>query len=153
MNALIDVDVTHPDIVRLPVCSPEKAYQAWDTGKPGTIPFYPCEPPAGRKTCGDSSFENETSDKSPLIKDCLDIIKNIDTTLVGVLRQRQIVNSGSYALGVEATKADRNADFVVGGQDVINIINTAIGKYGKNDKIGAVGNMDCTGTVKKESIH
>ncbi|KAF4961834.1 hypothetical protein FSARC_10042, partial [Fusarium sarcochroum] len=78
LEALIDVDVTTPGIVRLPVCSPERAYKSWDTTRKGSTIFFPCDVPPGRQKCHDSSFENETSDASPLVKDCEDIIKNIE---------------------------------------------------------------------------
>jgi hypothetical protein len=156
----MDVDVTIPGIVRLPVCTPERAYQSWDTTKKGSSPFYPCDIPDGLLRCEESSFENETSDTSPWIEDCLGIIENIEgdgstewTVQVTGMRQRKIAAHKSCAFGVEATKVDGNIEVFFGGQDLINIINTSVKKYGKNGKIGAVGDLHCKGNIKQQPVH
>ncbi|KAI1073202.1 hypothetical protein LB507_010805 [Fusarium sp. FIESC RH6] len=162
LEALTRVDITTPGIVRLPVCSPERAFQSWDSAVKGSTAFFPCDVPPGKERCknSDSSFENETSDKSPLIKDCEAIIRNIEgngrtqwTVQVVGKNQRKIAAAGTCAFGVEATKVDGNVNFEFGGQDMINLINTAIGKYGKNGKIGAVGDLHCSGNVKQQPVH
>lgn len=160
LSDLIDVDVTAPGVVRLPVCSPERAFQSWDTASKGSSPFYPCDIPPGKNECGDSTFENETSDRSPLVEDCRVIIKNIEgdagtkwTTQVVGKKQRKIAVAGTCAFGVEATKVDGNVNFALGGQDLIDIINTAVGKYAKGGKIGATGDLHCRGNVKQQPVH
>ncbi|KAF7126015.1 hypothetical protein CNMCM5793_002374 [Aspergillus hiratsukae] len=159
IDNLMDVDVTTPGFMRIPVCSPERAFQSWDTAQRGSSPFYPCDIPPGKDECGDSSFENETSDASALVEDCLQIIKNIQgdagtdwTTQVVGKNQREIASSGSCAFGVEATTVDGNVNFVVGGQDVIDIINEAIRQFGGSGKVGAKGNMNCNGNVKSQPV-
>lgn len=43
-------------------------------------------------------------------------------------------------------------NFVVGGQDVIDIINEAINQFGGDGRIGAKGNMDCKGNSKGQAV-
>ncbi|KAL2675732.1 hypothetical protein Neosp_011923 [[Neocosmospora] mangrovei] len=157
---LIDVDITTPGLVRLPVCSPERAFQSWDATSKGSSPSYPCDIPPGKNECGDSTFVNETSDKSPLVKDCESIIKNIEgdgstkwTTQVVGKNQRKIAAAGTCAFGVEATKVDGNVNFAFGGQDLIDIIHTSVEKYSKDGKIGATGDLHCSGNVKQQPVH
>lgn len=159
IDNLMDVDVTTPGFMRLPVCSPERAYQSWDTTGKGSSDNYPCDIPPGKNKCGDSTFENESSDASPSVDDCLTIIKNIEpdgstewTTQVVGKNQREIASAGSCAFGVEATSVDGNVNFKVGGQDVIDIINEAIAQFGGSGKIGAKGNMKCNGNVKDQPV-
>jgi hypothetical protein len=156
---LIDVDVTTSGFMRIPVCSLERAFKSWDTAKAGSSDNYPCDVPPGKDKCGDSTFENQTSDGSPLVEDCLTIIKNIQddastdyTTLVGGTPQRRIVDFGTCAFGVEATKVNRNTNFVVEGQDVIDIINESVKRFGSGGRVGARGNMDCDGNIKSVEI-
>jgi hypothetical protein len=160
IDDLLDVDITTPGYIRIPVCSPERAFQSWDTTDKGSSDNYPCDIPPGRNDCKDSTFENETSDASPSVSDCRKIIDNIQgdgstdwTTEVIGHNQREIAKAGSCAFGVEATKTDGNVNFVVGGQDVIDIINTAIEKFGSSGKVGAKGDMSCNGNVKDQSVN
>lgn len=73
--------------------------------------------------CYDSSFENQTSDASPLVSDCQQIAVNIadggtwSTGDAGY--QRQLVQYGTCALGVSG---DFQAQvFYVGNQDIIDV--------------------------------
>ncbi|THC88729.1 hypothetical protein EYZ11_011829 [Aspergillus tanneri] len=159
IDNLMDVDVTTPGFMRIPVCSPERAFQSWDTAKAGSSDFYPCDIPPGKDTCGDSTFVDQTSDASPSVDDCLTIIKNIEgdastdwTTQVVGKNQRKVASHGSCAFGVEATKVDGNVNFVVGGQDVIDIINDSIKQFARDGKVGAKGNMDCNGNIKSQPV-
>lgn len=159
IDNLLKVDVTTPGYVRLPVCSPERAFQSWDTSSKGSSDNYPCDIPPGKNDCGDSSFENQTSDASPSVDDCLAIIKNIQgdggtewTTQVVGKNQREIAKAGSCAFGVEATNVNGNVNFKVGGQDVIDIINEAINRFGGGGKVGAKGDMSCNGNVHGQDV-
>lgn len=159
MEGLIDLDFTTPGYIRLPVCSAERARQSWESSHPGSSPNYPCDIPPGSDECHDSTFENETSDASPLVEDCLQIISNIEgdastdfTHQVVGENQRQILQYGSCAFGIEATATNGNADFTVGGQDVIDIINDAVSRFGAGGKIGAKGQMKCSGNVKDQDV-
>lgn len=158
IDNLLDVDVTTPGFMRIPVCSPERAWRSWDKAKKGGTDYYPCDIPPGKDTCGDSTFENDTSGGSPLVEDCLQIIKNIegdtgDDYTTNIVEQREILHFGTCAFGVEATKVNGNANFVVGGQDVIDIINEAVKRFGDSGgKVGAKGNMDCNGNVKQQPV-
>ncbi|KAK5799831.1 hypothetical protein VI817_002043 [Penicillium citrinum] len=159
IDNLMKADVTTPGFMRIPVCSPERAFKSWDTAKAGSSDNYPCDVPPGKDTCGDSTFVDQTTDGSPLIEDCLQIIKNIQedastdyTTQVLGKNQRRIVEHATCAMGVEATEEKGNADFVVGGQDVIDIINESVKRFGRDGKVGAKGNMDCNGNIKGQGV-
>ncbi|GKZ81630.1 hypothetical protein AnigIFM56816_006151 [Aspergillus niger] len=159
MSDLIDVDVTTPGFMRIPVCSPARAFQSWDTADKNSSPNWPCDIPPGKDECGDSTFVDQTSDASPKVEDCRQIIKNIEgdattawTTQVVGHNQREIASHASCHFGVEATKTNGNVNFKVGGQDVIDVINDAIAKFARDGLIGAKGNMDCNGNVKSEPV-
>ncbi|KAL4805376.1 chitinase [Aspergillus unguis] len=159
IDDLLDVDVTTPGFMRIPVCTAERAFLVWDTAKAGSTSDYPCNVPPGIDTCGESSFENETSDASPDVDDGLQIIKNIQddastdwTVQVVGKNQREIAHAGNCAFGAEATSESGNVEFTVGGQDVIDIINTAVEKFGSGGKIGAKGNMGCNGNYKTQPV-
>ncbi|GKZ65110.1 hypothetical protein AnigIFM50267_007274 [Aspergillus niger] len=159
MSDLIDVDVTTRGFMRIPVCSPARAFQSWDTADKNSSPNWPCDIPPGKDECGDSTFVDQTSDASPKVEDCRQIIKNIEgdattawTTQVVGHNQREIASHASCHFGVEATKTNGNVNFKVGGQDVIDIINDAIAKFARDGLIGAKGNMDCNGNVKSEPV-
>lgn len=159
IDNMMDVDVTTPGFMRIPVCSPERAFQSWATANPGSSDFYPCDIPPGKDTCGHSTFVDVTSNGSPLVDDCLTIIKNIEgdattdyTTQVLGKNQREIVAHASCHFGVEATKEGGNADFVVGGQDAIDIIKESVKQFARDGKVGAKGNMDCNGNIKGKPV-
>ncbi|KAK6222731.1 hypothetical protein LQW54_000912 [Pestalotiopsis sp. IQ-011] len=42
IDNLLNVDVTTPGYMRLPVCSPERAFRSWDTTSAGSSANYPC---------------------------------------------------------------------------------------------------------------
>ncbi|KAL5337270.1 major facilitator superfamily domain-containing protein [Aspergillus crustosus] len=103
-------------------------------------------------------FEDQTSDALPDIKDCCTIIKNnqgdggtdFKHQVVGT-PHREILDFGSCHFGIEAISANGNVEFYVSGQDVIDIINDAIAKFGNsNGKIGAKGLMNCNGSTRKQ---
>ncbi|KAI8943235.1 hypothetical protein NX059_001257 [Plenodomus lindquistii] len=159
IDNLLKSDITTPGFVRLPVCSPERAFQSWDTTKKGSSDNYPCDNPPGKSNCEDSDFENQTSDASPKVEDCLQIIKNIEgdgstdwTTDVVGKNQREIASHASCAFGVEATEVNGNVNFVVGGQDVIDIINDAVKQFGGDGQVGAKGTMKCDGNIKSQGV-
>ena len=159
MADLLQADITTPGYMRLPVCSPEKAFVSWDTLHNRTsTDNWPCDV-QGRDHCGESTFENQSSSASPKIDDCLQIIKNIEphlstdwTTQTVGHKQRKIASAGGCSFGVEATKVNGNVNFKVGGQDVIDIINDAISQFGSDGRIGAKGIMKCSGNVKQQEV-
>ena len=133
IDNLLNVDVTTPGFMRIPVCSPEHAFQSWDSSKPGSGDFYPCNIPPGKDTCGDSTFEDRT------------------TQVVGE-NERQIQALGTCAFSVQATKVHGNVNFVVGGQDVKDLINEAVKRFAQDGRIEAKGNMPCNGNVKNQPV-
>ncbi|KAL8333671.1 hypothetical protein RB593_003384 [Gaeumannomyces tritici] len=64
-KSLAGLDVNTPGVIQLPVCSPDRAFQSWDTSSMRSSPFYPCDITPGRDHCGGSTFDNQGSDVSP----------------------------------------------------------------------------------------
>ncbi|KAL4938844.1 hypothetical protein BDV06DRAFT_231514 [Aspergillus oleicola] len=157
---LMNVDVTTAGYMHIPVCSAARAYQSWDTTSAGSSEFYPCDIPPGKDYCGQATFEDQTSDASPDIEDCRTIITNSQadgktdfTHQVVGKPHREILYFESCHFGIEATSVNGNVEFYVGGQDVIDIINDAIAKFGNsNGKIGAKGLMNCNGNIKSQGV-
>ncbi|PWY81537.1 hypothetical protein BO94DRAFT_557986 [Aspergillus sclerotioniger CBS 115572] len=159
LAGLMDVDVTTPGFMRMPVCSPARALQSWKTAKKDSSPNWPCNIPPGQDKCGDSTFVDQTSHASPKVEDCRQLITNIEgdggsgwTTQVIGHHQRRIASHASCHFGVEATKTDGNVNFKVGGQDVIDIINDAIARFARDGLIGAKGKMNCDGNIKGQPV-
>ncbi|KXJ89088.1 hypothetical protein Micbo1qcDRAFT_213428 [Microdochium bolleyi] len=161
-DSLIGPDILVPGYIRLPVCSPETAFEAWDLvdnigHTKGATPNWPCDPLDGKKLCGEYSFRDETKDDSPSVADCMQIIRTItpdrDTqwtmNVVGK-KWREIGKAGNCRLGVRASKINGNSVFYVGGQDAINIIQEAVKQFGKSGKIAAGGNFNCGGSAVKQ---
>lgn len=48
IDSLYEGDVTVPGYIRLPVCSPERALQSWETSDKGSSANYPCDILPGR---------------------------------------------------------------------------------------------------------
>ncbi|KXX78980.1 Killer toxin subunits alpha/beta [Madurella mycetomatis] len=159
IDNLLNTDITTPGFIRLPVCSPERALQSWETTHKGSSANYPCDIPPGRSYCGDSTFVDQTSAASPKVEDCLQIIRNIEgdgstewTHQVLGKGHRTIASAGGCRFGVEATHENGNANFKVGGQDVIDIINDAVRKFGGSGRVGAKGEMTCDGNINSVPI-
>ena len=108
-------------------------------------------PLQGLTECRDYTYASATSDASPLVTDCQDIITNIQGTngewTTGVDQDRKIVSAGTCNMDVQSTNTVGDVSFHVGAQDVINIINYAIANYASNGKVGASGTMTCDGNV------
>ncbi|KAI8157845.1 hypothetical protein K4K49_005092 [Colletotrichum sp. SAR 10_70] len=118
---LLDVNIRTPGFVQLPVCSADRAFQSWDTGKTGSSHNYPCDIPPGKDHCGASSFENRGSGVSPKLNDCQQIIRNIEGDASAdfthrITGQRQILEFGLCHFGIERTGGTGGAvELRVGG--------------------------------------
>ncbi|KAK4170680.1 hypothetical protein QBC36DRAFT_341460, partial [Triangularia setosa] len=135
---LFDLNIRIPGFMKLPVCSPERARQTWDSSGHGSSPNWPCDLPPGRNHCGGSTFEDQTNGGSPFVSDCLQIIRNIEgdgstdwTHQVAGKPHREILKFGSCRFGIEATHIGLNINFRVGGQD----------KFGKGGRVAAKGGV------------
>ncbi|KID87249.1 hypothetical protein MGU_05659 [Metarhizium guizhouense ARSEF 977] len=96
--------------------------------------------------CGASTFENHSSNGSPLVADCRQIAANIangGTWTVANIGQRQLVQYGTCAFGVEVLKPFDAFTTRIGNQDIIDLINESINRFQWQDKVGAAGNMMC----------
>ncbi|KAK8129159.1 chitinase [Apiospora kogelbergensis] len=155
---LLDTKVTTPGFVRMPVCSPAVAWRQWDKGN-SSEPDYPCHITPGVDTCGDSTFEDQTNNNSPLVEDCLAMIRKYEVDFkkswnIQVLgkNQREIGDAGGCHFGAEATEQKGNAHFTVGAQDLIDITNEAIKRFGSGGRVAAKGNMKCNGNIKGQAV-
>lgn len=151
-------DVTTPGFIRLPVGSAEQAFRNWDNFGRESVPSYPCQIPKGQDKCHISSFEDQTSDASPSVSDCQQIIKNIQgyptsTWTTGIASQRELVHFGACQFGVESKScADGDVTFEVGAHDIIDIITEAIKRFGGSGRVEAKGTVDCAGNVHDTTI-
>lgn len=152
-------DVTYPGLIRIPVCSVDVAFRAWNgPNNPSKNPIYPCNTPLAKSYCGDSTFIDQTSNASPKVEDCLQIIKNIEgtkgewSTNVPFQAQRKLVQAGSCKLGVQATNAKGNNDFRVGAQDIIDLITDSIAKFARDGRVGSKGKLKCKGNVIQQDV-
>ncbi|KAF9041584.1 putative necrosis-inducing factor-domain-containing protein [Panaeolus papilionaceus] len=106
---------------------------------------------ASESRCGDSSFINQTSGASPKASDCRGITKNIagggTWTTPSFGQQRELVSFGECKFGVTSLNAAGGFNFVVGNQDIIDIINDSIKRFQSSaGRVGAKGTMNCGGT-------
>lgn len=158
LSDLENMDIQTPGYVRLPVCTAATAKAAWSNPSrvDKTDPNYPCVPLQGITDCDSYRYTGATSDASPLISDCQDIINNIQGTdgewTTTLSRTRQLVSAGTCALSVEEDTGDDNGNgsYKVGAQDIITLISNSIKMYGSNGKVGASGTFECNGNIKKQ---
>jgi hypothetical protein len=156
---LMNQDVATPGLIRLPVCSFTRFSMALDFYGPNANhpDDFPCTV-LRNSYCHDFSyFDPGTVGTPPLISDCQDLVSHIIgtngqwTTTLGI--DREIVRSGSCHLSVQNNGAQGDAWYLVGAQDVVDIINESIKRYGSNGRVGAKGSMWCTGDVNANGVH
>lgn len=157
------LDVTTPGFIRIPVCSPEIAFKAWD-GPGGDArlktPNYPCAALALPNDCSDSTFIDQTSGASPLVSDCEILIRNLQNgdgkaeheVENFVASQHQLDQAGSCRFGVQGKAQNGNVDYFIGGQDIVDIIRDSINKFGSSGRVGAKGRMSCRGNVHGQLV-
>lgn len=158
---LIQGDFTTAGYIRLPVCSPDMAFAAWNqAGGPSTsTPGYPCIPAMGVNDCGTSTFVDQTSSGSPMVADCLEIVKQIEgkhkswEVENAVEQQHQLLHHGTCQFGVQGTSINGNINFHVGSQDIVDIINQSVKQFGGSGRVSAKGDMSCQGDVKGQPVH
>jgi len=107
--------------------------------------------------CGDSSFENETSDASPSVGDCLQIAANIAgggewevEAFAG--EQHQLVQYGSCKFGVQPSNNEFGLNYYIGNTDIIDLIHSSIDMYGGGGKVGSKGVMACRGNPQTDVL-
>jgi hypothetical protein len=156
VSNLLNLDVTYPGNIRLPVCTSNMAMVAWNTPDrvDKTDPNYPCVPLGGLRRCWDFTWEDQTTDGSPPVSDCQQMVRNVQGTTgswtTGIGPHRGITKNGQCILGVENNGLGQTPRYVVGAGDVEIIVNEAIKRYGANGKVGAKGYMTCSGETKGE---
>ncbi|KAH7140332.1 putative necrosis-inducing factor-domain-containing protein [Dactylonectria estremocensis] len=104
------------------------------------------EPQFSIYKCAESNFINKTSDASPTVADCRQIVYNIrkgGTWQVGAgSEHHQLVQYGTCAFGAQGTKFKIDTAFI-GNQDIIDLINLSTDKFQSNGLVGAKGSMGC----------
>jgi hypothetical protein len=80
LDDLMNVDITTPGFIRIPVCSSDIAYNAWNLESDHTVANWPCFVKPSIQDCGTSSYTDETSSASPTVSDCMGIVNNIQNT-------------------------------------------------------------------------
>ncbi|CAG8207143.1 unnamed protein product [Penicillium salamii] len=162
-DALKKLDVTTPGFMRLPVCSETLARKSWEnsdkTDATRDREGFPCNIDNGKAYCATSksTYIKETSGGSPLIDDCLALVKKIQGTSKywdkPIERQFGIVSFGTCTFGIEGKGRKGNANEQVGAQDVVDIIRYAAKHWGKgNTRMGGRGSMQCEGNIKNQKV-
>lgn len=96
--------------------------------------------------CGDSTFYRDTWCGSPLISDCLVIVRNIaggGTWEVEAItgKGHQLVQFGTCAFGVAGDKSDNG--IYIGNSDISDLIHSSIDMFGWKGHVAAHGEMGC----------
>jgi len=103
--------------------------------------------------CGASDFVDQTNGGSPLVDDCLVIVKNIASNgrwnVEAVFGdQHQLVQWGTCAFGVQG-KSSSAGSYYVGNGDIIDIIQSSIEMFGSSGVVAAKGSMQCNGQLSR----
>ncbi|CAK7233391.1 hypothetical protein SEUCBS140593_008587 [Sporothrix eucalyptigena] len=153
MYDLLGGDLTTPGVIRIPVCSADVAYKAWEHGMPIDTPHYPCSPmPKTTSDCGDSTFVDQTSSASPSVSDCMELVDDIegsDNSYKIFSDQQAILTKRSCVFGVQG----KSGGTYIANQDVVDLIRDSIAKFGGSGKIGAKGTMVCGGDSVEWGIY
>ncbi|KAF4765066.1 hypothetical protein HAV15_003941 [Penicillium sp. str.  len=120
-GALKKLDITTPGFIRLP----ENADKIDATRHKDGFP-YNNDNSKSYYTTSKTTYIEETTSESPLIDDCLVIIKNIEGTSGSwfrpIERQYGILNHRIYTFGIKGKGRKGNADEYIGAQDAVDII-------------------------------
>ncbi|CAK7206937.1 hypothetical protein SEUCBS139899_009744 [Sporothrix eucalyptigena] len=153
INDLLNEDLTTPGIVRIPVCSADVAYKAWERGMSVDTPHYPCSlPPKTTSDCGDSTFVDQTSSASPSVSDCMLLvndIEGIDHSYMIFADQQAILSNHTCVFGVQGKSGGTR----ISNQDVVDLVRDSISKFGGSGKVGAKGSMVCGGDTVEWGIY
>lgn len=94
------------------------------------------------------------------MSDCLQIVTNLQNAPNAgewevenpIGNQHELVSAGNCKFGVQGTSKDGNIDFHVGSQDIIDVTNESVKRFGGSGKVGSKGQMSCKGTVKGQGV-
>jgi hypothetical protein len=157
-NDLFNQDYTTPGFITIPVCSAEMVGTAIANNVDPTTLNYPCVVPPSPNTCQVSSFTDATSNASPLVTDCQQIVANIQGTqgswtveaVTG--KQHQLVQFGTCAFGVTADAGHGRTEIYVGAQDIVDLITSSISMFASNGKVGSSGTVDCNANIGTDTM-
>lgn len=149
IESLLTGDITTPGMMRLPVCSPDVAYAAWNqAGGPDVAnPAFPCIPPRGVQDCdtAHSTYQDKTTDSGASVEDCRALIKSLQGTHQSWSADKEDsrVHWGSCKFDYQPDRQDGKI-INIGSQDIVDVITEAIARYPHdNGKIAARGQMSC----------
>ncbi|KAF2769021.1 hypothetical protein EJ03DRAFT_109030 [Teratosphaeria nubilosa] len=100
----------------------------------------------GRNTCDGASFNPilQPDENKPLVSDCIDMLKDIQDDREWVVSQnhtRTLVTKGTCAFNAMVEGAVGNLKGVVGNQDVIDITNDSVARFGHDGHVAAYGSF------------
>ncbi|PKX96188.1 uncharacterized protein P174DRAFT_503368 [Aspergillus novofumigatus IBT 16806] len=136
LEDLYNQDITTPGFIRLPVCSADFAFKAWDQrgGPYINVANYPCIPHQAPNHCQDSTFVDQTSDASPSVSDCMQIVENIQNT-DGDWEVENAIGIRVVRLWVQGQGKNGNVDFNIGAQDIVDIITGLVRQFGGLERL------------------
>ncbi|CAG8003003.1 unnamed protein product [Penicillium nalgiovense] len=163
-DALKEMDITTPGFMRLPVCTQAMARRSWENADKADATRkkdnFPCNKDNGKSYCttSKSTYIEETTSGSPLIDDCLVIVKNIEGTTGSWNRlieiQYGIASYGTCTFGIEGKGRHGNVNVDVGAQDIVDIIRYTSKHWGHGtDRMQGKGVMQCHGNIKQQELH
>ncbi|RKU39760.1 hypothetical protein DL546_000626 [Coniochaeta pulveracea] len=100
--------------------------------------------------CGSTNFTDETTEGSPFVADCLQIVKNIARggsweveEVMG--NEHQLVQHGTCAFAVKPWRIEMNMAmwYKLGNEDIMSVIQDSAKQFARNGKLGASGQMHC----------
>ncbi|PKY06145.1 hypothetical protein P168DRAFT_279616 [Aspergillus campestris IBT 28561] len=107
----------------------------------------PKDPNSDVNDCDDIRYENGSSDGSPTVDDCRQIVKNIQDggswDYSGVGHHKTLVTYGTCAMGIDSGAR-------VGNLDITDIINGSIDRFEWKGLVGAKGKMNCQKPVAQQ---
>ncbi|KAH9829342.1 ECP2 protein [Teratosphaeria destructans] len=100
----------------------------------------------GRNTCDGASFNPvlQPDENKPLVADCQDMLNDIQQDREWIVSQnstRTLVTKGTCAFNAMVEGSVGNLKGVVGNQDVIDITNDSITKFGSDGHVAAYGSF------------
>ncbi|KAK2600127.1 hypothetical protein QQS21_005142 [Conoideocrella luteorostrata] len=166
LEDLMAQDLTTPGVIRIPVCPLPMAYKAYMgpehslSTKLG-IPGFPCIIAPAESHCNESTFVDQTSGQSPSVFDCRQLTKMIQASHASDLKWRIKISRtdhkilaeyGECKFGARSNGGEGRGRFSVGPQDVIDIIQDSIARFGQNGTVGSKGTFKCKGKRGKKGI-
>lgn len=152
LSDLLEGDIRTPGYMTLPVCNYGFALDNWKQhgDKPDGVTGWPCATWPSPDKCQISSFEDATSEASPLRSDCETLIKNWEgtqkswTVYTTGLKHKTLDTNGTCAFGAQARNTHGSVKFQVGAQDLVDLVSESMNRFqggGGQDWRGGRGHL------------